>query len=287
MASRRPSDNHTSRSSASSRQPKKAQWHTLARWAAKRSSSMEASASSTTLKTSDQDTDDTRAGLSEPESSRRRRSQTRRPRKGDEASSSMRRRESAEVNRRRENSTSSGIPPPKNTPLHEHGQSPETSPASLATATGDTRGPTVQGSFWSRPYLRGEPVFPGGQSFRTASDLRYDSSRHAGPVDTLGPSGRQSFQSAPYLGEDSPWRRSPGSSTSFSRQGTAHSAKRSAPKAEPAANELSGARQPEARPQWSTASRSTQNVASTSFCPEKPLGNRASTSTSRISGQRD
>ncbi|KAH7956788.1 hypothetical protein HPB52_012761 [Rhipicephalus sanguineus] len=206
MASRRPPDNQTSRSSTSFGQPKKAQWYTLAQWAANRSSATtEASLSSTILKTSAEDSDVTRSVPSEPESSRRQISQTRRPSKGDDTSSSLRRRESAEVNQRREESSSSVTPPPK-TPRHEHGQAPEPPPPSPATPTGDPRGPVVQGSFWSRPYLRGEhstrplgrvssPASMGGQSFRT----RDDSSRHSGPMDSPGPSGRQSFQAAPYL----------------------------------------------------------------------------------------
>lgn len=289
MASRRSSDNNTSRSTASSGQPKKAQWYTLAQWAAKRSSSTESSLSSTILKTSDKDADDTRGGPSEPESRRRRRSQTRRPRKGDEVSSILKPRERAEVNRQGEDSSSSVTPPPKKTPRHKRGQSPKTSPPSPATSTSDPRGPAVQGSFWSRPYLRGGPIgrvssptSTRGQSFWTASYPRDGSSRHAGPVDSPGPSGRQSFQAAPYLPDGSPWHWSPGSSTSFSRQGAARSAKKTAPQAEPEAHELSGARQPEASPQRSTARRSMQSVASTSFRPEEPRDNHATTSTGRM-----
>lgn len=291
MASRRPPDNQTSRSSTSFGQPKKAQWYTLAQWAANRSpATTEASLSSTILKTSAEDSDVTRSVPSEPESSRRQISQTRRPRKGDDSSSSLRRRESAEVNQRREESSSSATPPPK-TPRHEHGQAPEPPPPSPATPTGDPRGPAVQGSFWSRPYLRGEhstrplgrvssPASMGGQSFRTLSHTRDDSSRHAGPVDSPGPSGRQSFQAAPYLREDSPWRRSPGPSTSSSRQRVAYSAQKSAPKAKPSGNEHNGARQPEASPQRIALTSSSRlgvaHSAKKSAPKAKPSGNEHS-----------
>ncbi|KAL1485167.1 hypothetical protein MTO96_032146 [Rhipicephalus appendiculatus] len=169
-----------------------------------------------------------------------------------------------------------------NHPNHRH--------LGLPLPPADPRRSTGQGSFWSRPYLRGEhsmrplgrvssPASTGGHSFRTASHTRDDSSRHAGPVDSPGSSGRQSLEAAPYIREGSPWRRSQGSS---SRQGVPHSAKKSAPKAEPEANELSGARQPESSPQRSIASQSTEDVESPSFGPEEPCDNRASTSTGRM-----
>ncbi|KAH8034241.1 hypothetical protein HPB51_021954 [Rhipicephalus microplus] len=287
MSSRRSPDNHSGTSSSSSGQPKKAQWFTLAQWAANRSSSTETSLSSTILKTSDQEPDETRGGPSEPDARSRRRLRTSKPKRGDDGSFSARRRESAELNRRRGDGSSSEAGPAKKTPHREHGGSSESTAPSPAAPTGEPQGSTRQGSFWSRPYLRGEhgmrplgrvssPASTGGQSFRTASHPPDDSPMHAGPIDSPGPSGRQSLEAAPYPREDSPWRRSPSSS---SQQGVAPSAKASAPSSVPESNEPSGARQPEASPQRS--SRSTENVRSPR--PEEPRDNRASTSPARMS----
>lgn len=284
MSSRRSPDNHSGTSSSSSGQPKKAQWFTLARWAGNRSSSTETSLSSTILKTSDQEPDETRGGPSEPDARSRRRLRTSKPKRGDDGSFSARRRESAQLNRRRGDG-SSEAGPAKKTPHREHGGSSESTAPSPAAPTGEPQGSTRQGSFWSRPYLRGEhgmrplgrvssPASTGGQSFRTASHPRDDSPMHAGPIDSPGPSGRQSLEAAPYPREDSPWRRS-----SSSQQGVAPSAKASAPSSVPESNEPSGARQPEASPQRS--SRSTENVRSPR--PEEPRDNRASTSPARMS----
>ncbi|XP_075743786.1 uncharacterized protein LOC142802697 [Rhipicephalus microplus] len=232
--------------------------------AANRSSSTETSLSSTVLKTSDQEPDETRGGPSEPDARSRRRLRTSKPKRGDDGSSSARRREGAELNRRRRDGSSSEAGPAKKTPHREHGGSSESTAPSPAAPTGEPQGSTRQGSFWSRPYLRGEhsvrplgrvssPTSTGGQSLRTASHPRDDSPTHAGPIDSPGPLGRQSLE--------------------------APSAKASAPGSVPESNEPSGARQPEASPQRS--SRSTENVRSPR--PEEPRDNRASTSPARMS----
>ncbi|KAL3244848.1 hypothetical protein MRX96_018437 [Rhipicephalus microplus] len=213
MSSRRSPDNHTGTSSSSSGQPKKAQWFTLAQWAANRSSSTETSLSSTSIE-NEWTKNPTKRVVA---------LQSRMQEAGDDygqvslkevttEGSSARRREGAELNRRRRDGSSSEAGPAKKTPHREHGGSSESTAPSPAAPTGEPQGSTRQGSFWSRPYLRGEhsvrplgrvssPTSTGGQSLRTASHPRDDSPTHAGPIDSPGPLGRQSLEASQCQGK--------------------------------------------------------------------------------------
>ncbi|KAH6926522.1 hypothetical protein HPB50_019280 [Hyalomma asiaticum] len=265
MASRRPSHGSRSGNSASSR--RQGEWLTLSQWVSSRSAS-DASLSSTILKISEQEADDSSEDPSEAPSSDRGRSRTGRPRTADNTGSSRSRHEGAERNRQRESGSSSGTPPPAKSPRHESGQSHEAPPSSDTTAR-NPRTSNGRDSFW------GDQYFP----MRTVPDISVrslaqnqqgvngeGSSRHPSPFATPGSTERQSLWVAhtPH-DEGSPRRRSTGSSTS--RQGDVLSAKKTASEPEPA------------RPQQSTRRRSTRSGASASFRPEEPGDNRASTST--------
>ncbi|KAH6932893.1 hypothetical protein HPB50_010501 [Hyalomma asiaticum] len=255
---RRPTDrNLESGSSSSSGQlPRKQAWLTLSNWSASVASS-DATLSSTILKTSDQEADESRGGPSGPLSGRRGRSHTRSLRKGDDTSSSRPRRRSAERSRQSEDRSPSETPPRR-----KSGQSPVPSPASSG------QGPTGRRSFWDEPSLSGEdtrrhvshvrsPEPTGGQSsWATVHPHHEDGSRRLSPVVSPRSTGQSSRTVSYSFREDASRLRSPRSSTRSSRNGAMHSAKK----------DSLGTR----RPREPAAVPSTPSAAATPARPKEP-----------------